>query len=196
MSGGPIEFPVEGLSDGVILLRLKAESDIPAIVAACQDPEIPRWTQVPDGYTEANAREWFALQDRRREDGSELHLIIADARDSRLVGSIGLAGIDWEDRRGSIGYWVAKETRRQGAATRSVTLLAAWAFEELGFGRVEVKTEPANVASHRVAERAGFTREGLLRSHALIKDRRRDMVVFSLLPGELKGGSSGSSLKA
>jgi RimJ/RimL family protein N-acetyltransferase len=196
LSGGPIEFPVEGLTDGVIRLRLKAESDIPAIVAACQDPEIPRWTQVPDDYTEADAREWFDLQDLRREDGSELHLIIADAGDGRLVGSIALAGIDWEDRRGSIGYWVARGARGRGVATRAVRLLAAWAFEELGFGRIEVKAEPANVASHRVAGRAGFTREGLLRSHALIKDRRRDMVVFSLLPGELKGGSLGSSLKA
>jgi RimJ/RimL family protein N-acetyltransferase len=196
LSPGRIGFPVEGVSDGVIRLRLKAESDIPAIVAACQDPEIPRWTQVPDDYTEAEAREWFELQDRRRADGSELHLIIADAEGSRLLGSIGLTAIDWDDRRGSIGYWVAPESRGEGIATRAVTLLAQWSFDELGLGRVEIKAEPANVASHRVAERAGFTREGLLRSHALIKDRRRDMVVFSLLPGELKGDSPGSSLKA
>jgi RimJ/RimL family protein N-acetyltransferase len=191
LSGSPIEFPVEGLSDGVVRLRLMVESDIDAIVDACQDPEIPRWTEVPDGYEEADGREWLEAQKRRRESGAELHLVVVDGEDGRLVGSIGIVGIDSGDRRGSIGYWVAKGARRRGVATRAVRLLAGWAFEDLGLGRVEIKAEAANVASHRVAERAGFTREGLLRSHALIKGRRRDMVVFSLLPGELKVASSG-----
>ena len=43
-SGPAIEFPVEGISDGSVRLRLRADADTPAIVAACQDPEIPRWT--------------------------------------------------------------------------------------------------------------------------------------------------------
>jgi RimJ/RimL family protein N-acetyltransferase len=187
----PIGFPVEGLSEGVIRLRFPTDADIPAIAAACSDPEIPRWTQVPDDYGESDAREWLDTQKERHHAGSELHLVIVDDRDGGLLGSIGLTAIDWEDRRGSIGYWVAPESRGEGIATRAVTLLARWSFDELGLGRVEIKAEPANVASHRVAERAGFTREGLLRSHALIKDRRRDMVVFSLLPSELKVGSSG-----
>ena len=52
----PIECPVEGLSDGGVRLRLIAEADLPVIVAACQDPEIPRWTRVPDPYGESEAR--------------------------------------------------------------------------------------------------------------------------------------------
>jgi RimJ/RimL family protein N-acetyltransferase len=185
LSRGPIEFPVEGLNDGDITLRLPADTDVDALVEACRDPEIPRWTQVPDDYQESDAREWLEMQARRRAAGSELHLVIVDALDGSLLGSIGLADINWEDRRGSIGYWVVAHARRRGVATRAVTLLSAWGFDELGFGRIEIKTEPGNAISQRVAQRAGFTREGLLRSHALIKGRRRDMVVFSLLPGDM-----------
>jgi RimJ/RimL family protein N-acetyltransferase len=181
LSRAPIEFPVEGLTDGEIRLRVMSEADISALTAACRDPEIPRWTQVPDDYEESHAREWLEMQGRRRDAGSELHLVIVDARDDRLLGSIGFTGIDWDDLRGSIGYWVAAEARGRGVATRAVRLLSGWGFEELGFGRVEIKTEPGNTISQRVAKRAGFSREGLLRSHALIKGRRRDMIVFSLL---------------
>jgi RimJ/RimL family protein N-acetyltransferase len=185
LSQGSIEFPVEGLSDGRITLRLPADADVDAVVEACRDPEIPRWTQVPDDYRESHAREWLEMQARRREAGSGLHLVIVDAGDGSLLGAIAFAGIDWDDLRGSIGYWVTREARGRGVATRAVTLLATWGFEELGFGRIEIKTEPGNAISQRVAQRAGFTREGLLRSHAVIKGRRRDMVVFSLLPGDV-----------
>jgi RimJ/RimL family protein N-acetyltransferase len=196
LSGAPIEFPVEGLGDGSIRLRLIVEADLPAIVAACQDPEIPRWTRVPDSYGNSDARQWLAAQQQGRDAGSELHLVVVDARTDELIGSVGLVDIDWKDRRGSIGYWVAPEARRRGVATRSVRLLAAWALGDLGLGRVEIKSHPDNVASHRVAERAGFTREGVLRSHALIKGRRRDMIVFSLLPSDVGEGSSGAGERA
>jgi RimJ/RimL family protein N-acetyltransferase len=192
LTGDPIEFPVEGLSDGRVRLRLIAEADLPAIVAACQDPEIPRWTRVPDSYGDSDAREWLDAQQQRRDAGSELHLVVVDARRDELLGSIGLVDIDWKDRRGSIGYWVTPGARGRGVATNAVRLLAAWGFEELGLGRVEIRSQPKNEASHRVAERAGFTREGVLRSHALIKGQRRDMVVFSLLPGEMRREASGA----
>jgi RimJ/RimL family protein N-acetyltransferase len=64
--------------------------------------------------------------------------------------------------------------------------LARFGFGELGLGRLELLTDPDNVASQRVAEKVGFRREGVLRSHLLHRDgRRRDSVMFSLLPGEL-----------
>jgi RimJ/RimL family protein N-acetyltransferase len=191
LSTGPIEFPAGGLTDGKVRLRLMTEADLPAVVAACRDPEIPRWTRVPDSYGNSDAREWFEMQQQRRDAGTELHLVVADARGDGLLGSVGLVAIDWKDRRGSIGYWVAPEARRRGVAKRAVRLLAAWAFDELGLGRVEIKSHPDNAGSHGVAERAGFSREGVLRSHALIKGRRRDMVVFSLLPEDIGDEGSG-----
>ena len=181
MGDRPIEFPVEGLSDGSVVLRLRSDADLPAVVEACQDPEIPRWTRVPDPYGEWEAREWAGEAERQHEAGEGLHLLIVDARDDRLLGSIGVHRIDPEERRCDIGYWLAREARGRGAMTRAVRLLSAWAFDELLVERIEIVVDPGNAASRAVAERAGFTFEGVLRSYAVIKERRRDMAMYSLL---------------
>lgn len=177
----PIEFPVEGLSDGSVLLRLRSDADLPAVVEACQDPEIPRWTRVPDHYGGREAREWAGEAARQHEAGEGLHLLIVDARDGQLLGSIGIHRIVEEERRCDIGYWLAREARGRGVMTRAVRLLSGWAFSELGVERIEVIVDPRNAASRAVAERAGFRFEGVLRSYVVIKDRRRDMAMYSLL---------------
>ena len=61
------------------------------------------------------------------------------------------------------------------------------ALEELGLQRIDLITDPDNVASQRVAEKVGFQREGVMRAHLRHPDGRiRDSVMFSLLPGELR----------
>jgi ribosomal-protein-alanine N-acetyltransferase len=193
LSAGAIEFPEGGIDDGEIRLRLKRDGDLDAVVAACQDPEIPRWTRVPEPYGEAEARAWFEEQDGKRERGEGLELLIADAGDDRVLGSIGLTDVEWDERRADIGYWVAREPRGRGVATRAVRLLARWAFEALPLERLGIVAAVGNTASEGVAERAGFRREGVLRSFVVIKGQRRDMVSFSLLPGELDDEPVGPS---
>jgi RimJ/RimL family protein N-acetyltransferase len=190
LSRGDIEFPADGLGEGDLRLRLLRQDDLPRVIEACQDPEIPRWTKVPSPYGEQEANAWYSVQAQARATATGLHLVIVDMADRRLLGSIGLVQIDWEDRLGSIGYWIAADARRRGVATRAVKVLAVWALEELRLGRVEIRARPENVASRRVAERAGFTREGLLRSHTVIKGQRTSIVMFSLLPEDLQAGAS------
>ena len=96
-----------------------------------------------------------------------------------MLGGVSLFG--FVDGRAGIGYWLAPEARGRGVATRSVRLVAPWAFEELRVARLELTCGPDNVASQRVAQRCGFMREGLLRSHMPFKGGRRDTVLFSLL---------------
>jgi len=103
-----------------------------------------------------------------------------------VLASVGINAITWAHRVGQIGYWVAPEARRQGVATRSVRLLSRWALGLLGLARVEVRVDVENTASQQVAEAAGFTREGVLRSRAESKGRRWDEVMFSLLPADLE----------
>jgi RimJ/RimL family protein N-acetyltransferase len=176
-----IDFPVEGLSDGIVRLRLMAEADLPAIAAACRDPEIPRWTRVPEDYREADARSWFEQEVVERSRGQQLGLVVVDPRTDRLLGSVGIVHPDWTEGRCELGYWVAREARGRGAATRAVRLLAAWIFESLPIDRIEICAEPENAASRRVAERAGFTFEGELRSYIVNKGTRRDMAMYSRL---------------
>lgn len=163
------------LDDGVIALRRFTEADAPAITAACQDPEIPRWTTVPAPYSEEDARVFL-------RSAPTAHAVV-DAASDLLLGAISLdpAG----EGRGQIGYWVAREARGRGVATRALRLLSRWGLANGGFARVQLLTEPENVASQRVAERAGFTNEGLLRSYAELKGSRRDLLIWSLLPTDL-----------
>lgn len=93
-------------------------------------------------------------------------------------------------RRAGIGYWLLPEARGKGLATRAVRLTARWALHELGLARLGLFAEPSNLHSQRVAERAGFHREGVLRSWAEIDGRRVDYAVFSLLPIDLEQSAS------
>jgi len=163
------------LDDGVIAVRPLAERDVPAIAAACNDPEIAFWTLVPEPYTVDDARTFVA--------DAETAYAIVDAAADTLLGAISLDRI--AEGNGQIGYWVAREARGRGAATRALRLVARWGLTGGGFARVQLLTEPGNGASQRVAERVGFTNEGLLRSYAEMKGRRRDMLMWSLLPTDL-----------
>ena len=91
----------------------------------------------------------------------------------------------------SIGRHRATGSRRsargQGICTRALRLLSRHALEELELQRLDLVTDPDNLASQRVAEKVGFQREGVLRAHLRHPDGRiRDSVMFSLLPGELR----------
>jgi RimJ/RimL family protein N-acetyltransferase len=121
------------------------------------------------------------------ESGDERHpFAVADAETGELLGSIDM-GVNSQGYRGHIGYWVAAEARGKGVCTHALRLLARWALEELHLQRLELITDPDNVASQRVAERVGFRREGVLRAHLRHPDGRiRDSVMFSLLPGEFR----------
>jgi len=168
------------LRDDDLVLRPWTEDDVPALVAACNDPEIPRWIPViPSPYTKQDALAFIRGEVRPEEHSLAITL------DGLVVGAIGM-GVNSLNYRGRIGYWVAAPARGRGVCTRALRLLSRWAFEELELQRLDLITDPDNVASQRVAEKAGFRREGVLRSHLRHTDGRvRDSVMFSLLPGEL-----------
>jgi RimJ/RimL family protein N-acetyltransferase len=181
-----LSYPDPPLADEEVVLRPFREQDIAAVVAACQDPEIVRFTKVPDRYGEAEARDWRDESDRQRRQGQGIHFLIFDAAGAELLGSIGLHELDWEERRASIGYWTAAAARQRGVAGRGVKVLSRWAFADLGLARVQIFADVENPASQRVAERAGFVREGVLRSYSQLDGRRYDAAIFSLLPSDLE----------
>jgi RimJ/RimL family protein N-acetyltransferase len=184
LSGRAIEFPTDGLEDGDIRLRLLRDADKAALVSALQGPEFGRWTRIPHPYGEQDADAWLARQAQIRADATGLHLAVADAAEDRLLGEVALTEIDWDEQRANIGYWMAPDSRRRGIATRAVRLLARWAFDALPLERLGILADVRNAPSAGVAERAGFTRECVLRSYSIIKNTRRDVVSYSLLPHE------------
>jgi RimJ/RimL family protein N-acetyltransferase len=173
-------------SDEEVALRAWRESDVPAIAAACRDGDIQRWTMVPDDYTEDHAAAFVAYTEESREAGTSLELAVVEAADeAALLGAVGLVGIDWDREQAEIGYWTATGARRRGVAARAVGVLPGWAFAELGLSRLQLMPYAANEASARVADRAGYTREGVLRSYYKSKRGLVDVVMYSLLRGEL-----------
>jgi RimJ/RimL family protein N-acetyltransferase len=151
------------LRDGDLLLRPKRADDAEAITAACQDPEIPRWTLEPSPYSRAEAEAFIASSAEDAAAGRAVNLLAVDARDDRLLGSFSVMELDRAPGFGEIGYWVAAEARGRGVATRAVRLLADWARDELGLTRIEILPHRDNAASRRVAEKAGFRDTGELK---------------------------------
>ena len=186
-SARKIVLPGEPIRSGPTALRPWRDADLSAIVAACQDPEISRWTSVPSRYGAADARAYLHMRYDAIHAGlsAPFAIVTAEPADQELLGSISLMRPSWEHRRAEVGYWLAAWARGQGHATRAVKLICAWGVQALGLKRIELLAATGNPASQRVAERSGFTREAVLRSYMLQQGERRDMVAFSLLADEL-----------
>ena len=164
-------------------LRPWRPEDLDALVAALHDSDIPRWTRIPEPYGHEDGREFLTRSAAAWSDGTGASFAIVEPGGDRLLGSIGVRF--HEETAASVGSWVAREARGRGIAAQALRLVAGWVMAALPIERLELVTDPENVASQRVAEKAGFQREGLLRRYLEIKGERRDCVMFSLLRQEL-----------
>ena len=186
-----IPAPDPPLSDGVVTLRPWHEDDVDALVACLDgEQEIARWLDaIPQPYRETEARSWLEHSSSAWQEGTSAPFAVTDATTSELVGSVGFGWVGERDQQvGEIGYWMRREARGRGLTTRAVRLVSKWALTELGWERLQLRADEENLPSQRVAEKAGFTREGVLRSvhFNARQDRRVDFVMFSLLPAELE----------
>lgn len=174
------------LRDGDLGLRPWTEDDVPALVEACNDPEIAFWIPViPFPYTEEDAVAFIRGESLAAPQYSVPEHSFAITLGGSVVGAIGMT-VNSMNYRGRIGYWIAAGARGRGICTGALRLLSHWALDELGLERLDLITDPDNLASQRCAERVGFQREGVMRAHLRHPDGRvRDSVMFSLLPGEL-----------
>jgi RimJ/RimL family protein N-acetyltransferase len=176
------------LRDEIVALRLWRDEDVPAKFRAFSDPETLRfsWPEARP-YAEADAWAHHRQHQQAWEDGTGAEFAcVSPDDDHEIIGGASVYDIERAWARASVGYWLARPARRRGVATHAVLLLARWAFDDLGIKRLQITCGPDNHASQRVAERVGFTREALLRSHLPFKGGRRDTVIFSLLPEDLE----------
>jgi RimJ/RimL family protein N-acetyltransferase len=177
-----ILLPAKPLVDGPTALRPWRDTDVAQLVIACRDSEIARWTRVPERYGESDARAFLLARYDAIHAGSTAPFAIVSADDdARLLGSVSLMRIAWEHARAEVGYWLARDARGAGHVTRAVRLICTWGFRSLQLERIDLLAGTENLASQRVAERCGFTREAILRSYMRGKGERQDMVSFALL---------------
>ena len=173
------------LSDGTVILRPWARDDVDEMIKSLDgDDEIARWLdQIPQPYTRRDA---LAYIGGAAGNERETRFAITDAASGRVLGSVGASWNESGDVA-EIGYWTRADARGRGSTTRAVRLVARWAFDA-GAARVQLRADVENTPSRRVAEKVGFTLEGVLRSaHWNPRlGRRQDWAMYSLLPGELE----------
>jgi RimJ/RimL family protein N-acetyltransferase len=159
------------------LLREWRRGDEPSLVRHANNRNV--WINLrdtfPHPYTPADARSWIRLATTQGLN----HVFAVDV-DGFAVGAIGLRpGDDIHRFSAEIGYWLGEEYWNRGIATEAVVAVVDYAFASLGMVRLHAEVFEWNHASMRVLEKAGFTREGVLRQSAM-KDRQLvDQVVYA-----------------
>lgn len=181
MSG---ELIVPVLAAGPFRLRPFRLTDVDLVQEAARDPYIPLITTVPQVFTEDEGRKFIERQWSRAQRGAGYSFAIDNPDSGRGVGQVGLWLQAIGQGRAEIGYWVTAPARGQGAAAHAVAAITRWALMRLCIPRLEMYIEPWNHASIRTAEKAGFQREGLLRSWQEVGGERKDMIMYSLLPAD------------
>ncbi len=152
------------------------EHDAAALAAAWSDPEIARWTAVPEDPTEETARRWIRGEESRRASGLAMDMVIGRLDEPRVIhGEVGLVMVESTKRWAELGYWVAPDARGTGKASAAARVFAEWALRELPVERLIARTQPDNPAAGKVAEAAGLTRAGELETgtEVWVRDRTR-----------------------
>ena len=186
----PLAYPDPPLADDLVSLRPWRTSDIATVVEASLDPYIPKVTTLPAPFTKGAGERWLDRQDVRSRSGLGISLAIAENESGRdeAVGAVVLM------HRGhgvyGLGYWLLPAARRRGLASRAVALVVEWTLAQTGVAELEALVEPWNEASIRVAERAGFTRDRLLRAEISVAGREADVVRYVL------GGQSARMIRS
>jgi RimJ/RimL family protein N-acetyltransferase len=168
------------LTDGVISLRAPNDDDAVLYRSAAEDPEINRrlgaLPDAPQVVLEAVLGSW--------KSGKVATLVIVPDSDQ----AAGVVMIEpGPTSRANVGYWLLKDYRGSGYATRALILASRWSFDSLSVQRLQLFCEVDNIPSQRVAEGAGYRRDGTLRSYFQTGQERSDAFVYSLLPSDSFG---------
>jgi len=174
-----LSFPKDGLRFDDLVLRLPNAEDLQGLAAAFADGELSETDNISPFSRDELATELPVFLGTREL----VRLVVADAHSGVTFGGGTLHHLDPERAIIEIGYWLYPWARGRGIATKVARALAEHAFTQ-GVQRVTAHVSVGNLQSERVLERAGFTREGVLRSMPKPDGGRVDKTIFSLLPGE------------
>lgn len=166
-----------------VLLRTLGPGDVDGLMVGVEDPLTQRWLPLPRPYSRHTATAW-ALTAVPAAAAAGTSLVRAIEVGGVFAGIIDLRRVDHVAGSAEISYWATPTARGRGVATAALAVLTGWALTPapgggLGLGRVEVRAAAGNHASQRVAEKAGFTREGLLRRAGRTHAGPVDLVVYS-----------------
>ena len=153
------------------------------IASLVEDPDVRRFTRIPEPPPDGFPQTWLASYRTGREDRTREGFAAIGATGQFL--GLGLAPkIDRTAGEAELGYIVASAARGRGVATEILRLLTQWAFDDQRLLRVYLIIDVGNHASHRVAQRCGYQREGVMRSTHVKQHQRIDAALWSRLPAD------------
>jgi [ribosomal protein S5]-alanine N-acetyltransferase len=176
-----LSWPTTPVAYGPVVLREFSSADLAMVQEMSTDPYVPQIGTLPPNASRQLALDYIDRQRGRLPEGTGFSFVIAEAGTGRGVGGIGLWLAALEQGRATAGYSVAPSARGRGVAAAALTALTSFAWTIQDLHRIELYIEPWNAGSIKTAERAGFEREGLLRSHQEIGGRRRDMLLYAAI---------------
>ena len=181
-----MQFRQVALTKDFVLLESLEARHLDAIIASAADKSVWEHMSFADLSDRRAVQAWFesALQEPKK--GIGLPLAIVDRRSGQLVGSTSLYEINERHQRCELGRsWLVPEVRRSGVNTRAKLLLLTYAFEDLGFERVQLRASAANEVSRAAILSLGATFEGVMRSYSLLPGgRRSDAALYSIVRSE------------
>jgi len=187
-----VEVEQETITAGELTLRPFVVEDIPWVYGVSLDPAVQRFVQIPLPYRMEHAA--YFVQEMAIaawDNGRRAEFVVVRTGDRTKLGRVGL-GLDGVGAA-QIGYWMDPAARARGVATASVRALCGWGFATLGLGLIEWRAEVGNLASRRVAEKAGFQVEATLRQRLVHRNTRVDAWIGSLLSSEMVAAGTSDS---
>jgi RimJ/RimL family protein N-acetyltransferase len=178
--------PRPRLADDAIRLEPLSEAQLPALLELIQDDDVKRFTLVPTVADEGFVRGWLSNYEAGWDDASRAGFWICGVADGAFLGFAAIVHLDLDVHEGEIGYMVVPAARGRGVSVRAVRLLTRWGFDELGLERLELRIDVTNSPSERVAERAGYRQEGILRNVYFKEGLRSDTGIWSRLRSDLE----------
>jgi RimJ/RimL family protein N-acetyltransferase len=162
-------------------LESLAERHVDGVADLIADPEVLRFTRVPEPPPDDFPRTWVDAYAQARADGTREGFAAVGA-DGAFLGLALAPTIEREGGEVELGYIVSRHARGRGVATEILRQLTRWAFHELDAKRIYLIIDVRNPASERVAERCGYVREGVMRSIHVKQGLRADCALWSRLP--------------
>jgi RimJ/RimL family protein N-acetyltransferase len=185
------------LTEGPLLIRPLREEDAGALYEAVRESisEVSLWLPwCHQNYSIEESREFIGSRELASQ-GGEWYSFGIFARDGGgFLGGVGINFINRVHQMANLGYWVRTGATGRGIATMATRLAARFGFEELGLHRIEIVAAVGNIASQRVAEKAGAKREGVLRKRLLIHGESVDAVLYALVLRDIPGRNPRRSL--
>lgn len=168
-----------------ITLRRPEDRDADALVIACSEPETLKWVTLAPGYDLQRAHGFiteYAPGWWQRRRGAVW--VIADPQD-QYAAQIDLRVYESDPEVADVGFLTSPHAQGRGYMTAALRAVTRFGIEELGLKRVEWKAHVGNDASRRVAEKAGFTMEGILRQGCAARGERFDAWLASFIREDL-----------